>query len=76
MNFETKVRGLMRELIEPIVEKGQRDRELILRVEKLQNRFLERLNQMEESVYNVKPPNVEGFKPTKSKFEYIEDKIV
>jgi len=30
MAFETKVRSLMRELIEPVLEKGFKDRELII----------------------------------------------
>lgn len=34
MAFETKVRGLMRELLEPVLHKGQTDRELILDLEK------------------------------------------
>ena len=30
MNFETKIRTLMRELLEPVLNKGQKDREMIM----------------------------------------------
>ena len=30
MNFETKIRAPMRELLEPVLNKGQKDREMIM----------------------------------------------
>jgi len=39
ISFETKVRTLMRELIEPILNKGQKDREMIIQLEKVDNDF-------------------------------------
>ena len=43
-NFETKTRGTMKELIEPILHKGQKDREMILVLEKEDERLNERIN--------------------------------
>ena len=34
MAFETKIRGLIRELMDPVLKKGQTDREMILSLEK------------------------------------------
>jgi hypothetical protein len=74
MNFETKVRSLMRELIEPVIEKGQKDREMIMRLEMGQQKFADRVDLIEEACYNQKSKR-EG-QVQKSKFDYIEDKIV
>jgi hypothetical protein len=52
MAFETKVRGLMRELLEPVLHKGQTDREFILNLEKEDQKFDERVNLLEMAVYN------------------------
>jgi hypothetical protein len=42
----------MRELIEPILNKGQKDREMILQLEKVDSDFEERINLLEASVFN------------------------
>lgn len=39
LNFETKMRTLMRELIEPILNKGQKDRELIMMLQRTDDNF-------------------------------------
>ena len=51
MSFETKVRGLIRELLEPILTKGQKDRELIMHLETEDAKFEERINLLEMAVY-------------------------
>ncbi len=51
MNFETKVRGLMRELLDPMLNKGQKDREMILQLEKEDQKFEDRINLLEMAVY-------------------------
>ena len=51
MAFETKVRSLMRELIEPVLEKGLKDRELIIEKEKDLEKAVERINLLETSVF-------------------------
>lgn len=52
ISFETKVRTLMRELIEPVLNKGQKDREMILMLERVDADFEERLGLLETSVFN------------------------
>jgi hypothetical protein len=70
MSFETKIRGLMRELLEPVLHKGQNDREMILRLEKEDEKFDDRCNLLEMAVYNKQ---TEG---GKTKFDQIEERML
>ncbi len=70
ISFETKVRTLMRELIEPILNKGQKDREMILQLEKVDTDYEERLNILEASVFNKQLMN------QRTKFDEIEEKFL
>ena len=70
MNFETKVRGLMRELMDPVLTKGQKDREMIFQLEKEDQKFEERINLLEMAVYKQ---DTEG---GNTKFDQIDDKIM
>lgn len=51
MNFEIKVRQLMRDLIEPLINKGKTDREMIFRMEKAEEGYARRLDVLEKAVY-------------------------
>mgnify|MGYP000942278218 CR=1 FL=1 len=51
MNFEIKVRQLMRDLIEPLINKGKTDREMIFRMEKTEEGLARRLDVLEKAVY-------------------------
>ena len=52
MGFETKVRGLIVELLEPFLEKSIKDREIIFKMEKEEAKFKTRIGLLEKSVYN------------------------
>ena len=52
MNFETKIRVMMRELLEPVLKKSQTDREMILALDKIDKKFEERIDLLETTVYN------------------------
>ena len=52
LNFETKMRGIIRELIVPVVEMSQRDREGMLILEGSNSQTLERVEKLEEAVFN------------------------
>lgn len=47
LNFETKIRTLMRELIEPVLNKGQKDREMIMLLQRADDEYESRLNLIE-----------------------------
>ena len=47
MNFETKIRTLMRELIEPVLNKGQKDREMIMVLQRTDEDYESRINLVE-----------------------------
>lgn len=51
MTFETKVRQLILELLEPFLEKSIKDRELIYRMEKEDEKIKKRINLLEISVF-------------------------
>lgn len=51
MGFETKVRGLIVELLEPFLEKSIKDRELIFKMEKEDEKFRKQINLLEMTVY-------------------------
>ena len=70
VNFETKMRAMVRELIEPMLTKSVRDRELILALEKVDELSEERLDLLETCVFEKKP----GEKRTK--FDEYDDKFV
>ena len=70
MAFETRVRELMRELQEPVLQKGQKDREFILALEKADQAFDERVNLLEMAVYN------KATKDGKTKFDQIEERML
>ena len=69
-NFETKTRETMRKLIEPIMTKGSKDREMILVLEKEDDKINERLNLLEMAVYKM------DSKGGKTKFDEIEDRFL
>ena len=52
LSFETKIRTLIRELMDPVLKKGQKDRELIMGLEKVDNTLDDRINLLEMAVYN------------------------
>ena len=51
MNFETKMRSFVRELIDPIMTKGKVDREMIFRLDKQREQAEERIDILEQAVY-------------------------
>ena len=70
MGFETKVRGLILELLEPFLEKSIKDREMIYKIEKESGKHQDRLNLLEVTVY--KQDSLTG----KTMFDDIADKIL
>lgn len=60
----------MRELIEPILHKGQKDREMILVLEKMDEKIDKRLELLEMAVYKMKT------KGGKTKFDEIADRFL
>jgi len=60
----------MRKLIEPIMTKGSKDREMILVLEKEDDKINERLNLLEMAVYKM------DSKGGKTKFDEIEDRFL
>ena len=69
MAFETKVRGLIHELIQPILEKSLFDREIIFKMEVEEDKLLQRVDQLEVSVY--KQDSITG----RTLFDDINDRI-
>ena len=70
MNFETKIRTLMRELIEPVLNKGQKDREMIMILQRTDDDFESRLNLIEQAVFEKQIIN------QRTKFDDISDKFL
>ena len=70
MGFETKVRGLILELLEPFLEKSIKDREMIYKMEKDSAKSKEKVNLLEITVYKV------DSNTGKTMFDEIEDKIL
>jgi hypothetical protein len=70
MNFETKIRTLMRELIEPVLNKGQKDREMIMVLQRTDDDFESRLNLIEQAVFEKQLIN------QRTKFDDISDKFL
>jgi hypothetical protein len=52
MDFETKMRQLMRELLEPLIYKSKVDREMIFKLEKTDTDYEKRIDLLEQAVYN------------------------
>ena len=53
LNFETRMRGVVRTLVEPVVEISQKDREGMLILEENFNGHDDRLAKLEEAIFNV-----------------------
>jgi hypothetical protein len=70
MAFETKVRSLMRELIEPMLEKGLKDRELIISQEKDMEKQSDRIDLLETSVFK------KDTKTGRNKFNEYDEKLI
>jgi len=60
----------MRDLIDPMLTKGQKDREMILTLEKEDLKMADRLNQLEMAVYKI---DTQG---GKTKFDEIADRFL
>ena len=68
-NFDIKTRQNMRDLLEPVLFKGKEDRDLILNLEAVDVKILERLDLLEMAVYNYKE------KGGQNKFDEIADRF-
>lgn len=53
LNFETRMRGVVRTLVEPVVDISQKDREGMLILEENFNGHDDRLAMLEEAIFNV-----------------------
>jgi len=53
LNFETRMRGVVRTLVEPVVDISQKDREGMLILEENFNGHDDRLAKLEEAIFNV-----------------------
>lgn len=53
LNFETRMRGLVRGLMEPVVDMSQKDREGMLIIEENFNGHDDRLAKLEQAIFNV-----------------------
>ena len=53
LNFETRMRTLVRGLLEPVVDMSQKDREGMLIIEENFNGHDDRLAKIEEAIFNV-----------------------
>ena len=53
LNFETKVRNIMRGMLEPVVDISTKDREGMLILEENFNGLDDRLARLEEAIFNV-----------------------
>ena len=70
MNFETKIRTLMRELIEPVLNKGQKDREMIMLLQRTDEDYEARINLMEQAIFEKQLIN------QRTRFDDIDDKFL
>jgi hypothetical protein len=70
MTFETEMRYMMRELIEPVIIKTKNDREMILRLQRSEDEFYSRLDFLEKSVYKKDPETGATL------FDQVEEKIL
>lgn len=70
MAFETHVRALMRDLLEPVIHKGKVDREMIFRLEKQDEGLLKRVDLLEEAVYAKEEET------GKTLFDHMEEKLL
>jgi hypothetical protein len=60
----------MRELIEPVLNKVQKDREIILLLQKTDEDYEQRINLLEQSIFEKKLLN------QRTKFDDIDDKLL
>ena len=70
LTFETQMRQMMRELIEPIIVKTKNDREMIYKLQKNEEDFFERIDFLEKSVFKKDPETGATL------FDQIEEKIL
>ena len=70
MNFETRVRVYIRELIEPMVHKSKVDREMIFKIQKSDENVADRLGLLEQAVYQ------RDTETGKTLFDQMEEKIL
>ena len=70
MSFETKIRGIIRDLMEPVLQKGLNDRNMILGLEKEDQNLDDRINLLEMAVYNKQTQG------GKTKFDKIEERML
>ena len=70
MTFETEMRQMMRELIDPIIAKTKNDREMIYKQQKNEEDFFERIDFLEKSVFKKDPETGATL------FDQIEEKIL
>ena len=61
---------MMRELIDPVLEKGKRDRDMILKLEQDDVKLVDRIHQLETAVYKLKEDG------GKTKFDEIAEDIL
>ena len=73
MVFETKIRKIMKDMLEPVYKKQMNERQLILELEKVDRRLEERLEGIEEIVHNV-PGKKKSV--NKSKFDEYDEKLL
>ena len=70
MTFETEMRQMMRELVEPIIVKGKNDREMILKLQKQEEDFFNRIEFLEKAVYKKDPETGATL------FDKVEEKVL
>lgn len=69
-SFETKSRHMVRELIQPVIDKAVKDRELIFCLEKVDSRILDRVDLLEMTLYNRETGT------GRTKFDEMEEKMM
>ena len=70
INFETKVRQIIRDLLDPVHVKGVKDRELIFNLDRIDKKLEERIDLLEMAVYKKEPET------GRTKFDELEDRII
>ena len=68
--FETRMRQLMRELLEPVIYKSKVDREMIFKLEKTDMDYEKRIDLLEQAVYHKKAED------GSTMFDDMEEKIL
>ena len=70
IQFETKVRSIIRDLLDPVHNKGVKDRELIFNLDRVDKKLEERIELLEMAVYKKEPDT------GRTKFDELEDRII